>query len=338
MDVRRVGRLARGLFGRWEMILIILIGAAVAWCASLSPYFLTAANLASLSGPYVPIGILALGLTLVIIGAEIDISFVSTMVLSASAFGLLWQGGVNVWVAAVLALVVGAALGAVNGVLVAAFELPSLAITLGTLAAYSGLAAVILRPEGITGFPESFTTLGLATVGIWPISLLIFVGAAIAIGVVLHRTRVGRYIYAVGANREAARLSGIPVTAVVISSFAFLGLVAGGAGLIYTAQYSIRSDAGAGALITAVTVVVLGGVDIFGGRGSVFGVVLAFFLVCLLRNGMQLANINSNAQDIVVSSLLIVAILVGRLREGGIRDSLRLVSERMKFGSSEGHV
>jgi ribose/xylose/arabinose/galactoside ABC-type transport system permease subunit len=124
-------------------------------------------------------------------------------------------------------------------------------------------------------------------------------------------------------------MSGIPVTAVLVGLFAVLGLLAGLAGLIYTAQYSIRADAGAGVLITAVAIVVLGGTDIFGGRGSVLGVVLAFVLICLLRNGMQLANINTHAQDIVVAGLMIGAIATSRLRYGGLRQSLAELRRRV---------
>ena len=307
-------------------MLIVLIFGAGAWSATLSPYFLTASNLASLTGAYVPTGILALGLLLVIVAGEIDISFVSNMVLSAICFGLLWQAGVNVWIAAFIGIITGIALGLLIGILVGRVGLPSLAITLGTLAAYSGLASAILGGDSITGFPDGFTAIGLGSVGIVPVPVLIFAGVAVVAAFVLHTTRFGRYVYAIGANREAARLSGIPVRMVVISLFGILGALAAGSGLVYTASYSIRADAGVGLLLTAITIVVLGGADIFGGKGSVVGTVLAFVLICLLRNGMQLANVTTNEQDILIGALMIVAILIGGNGSGrGQRERLARV-------------
>lgn len=301
-------RRVAALLGRLETILAILIVVAAIWCTSLSPYFLTGRNLAGFTGPYVPTGILALGLLLVITAGDIDISFVSNMVASASCFAVLYQQGIGVWPAALLGVAVGTILGLVNGVLVSVLGVSSLAITLGTLAAYSGLAAALLGPGGVSGFPESFTVIGLGRLGNLPVPIVILAFVAIFMAVMLHTTRWGRYVFAVGSNREVARLSGVPVTLVTLCVFAVLGMLSGLSGLVFTAQYSIRADAGAGILITAVAVVVLGGTDIFGGRGSVLGVVLAFVLVCLLRNGMQLADVNTNVQDIVISVLIIFAI------------------------------
>jgi rhamnose transport system permease protein len=308
---------------RWEVILIVLIVATGIWSATLSSFFLQRANLLDLLTPYIFLGLLAFGLTFVVIAGEIDISVVSTMAVAAASFAHLWNAGVNVWLAALAALVVGTGLGLVNGLLIGVLNLPSLAITLGTLAAYRGLAYLILGGEAISGFPTSFTNIGGGYIrNELPVALLVLCAFALVLGLLLHATRFGRYLYALGSNREAARYSGIPVTVVRVTVFALAGLMAGFAAITYLGYYgSVQADAGSGSeLIDVVTAVVLGGVDIFGGSGSMLGVLLALILVAELRNGMQLANVSGATQDMVIGGLLIAAILAGnalRAAQGG---------------------
>jgi len=204
----------------------------------------------------------------------------------------------------------------VNGILIAILNLPSLAVTLGTLAAYRGLAYVILGGNARSGFPTSFTNIGGGYIhNELPYALLVLIATAIVLGVVLHGTRFGRYLYTIGANREASRFSGVPDTRVRVSIFVLSGLMAGVAGIVYLGYFgSVQADAASGSeLITVVTAVVLGGVDIFGGAGTMVGVFLALILVAELRNGMQLANVGGAAQDIVVGGLLLGAILAGNI-------------------------
>jgi rhamnose transport system permease protein len=204
-------------------------------------------------------------------------------------------------------------------------NLPSLAITLGTLAAYQGLAFVVLGGGEVATFPPGFAKIGggyLAGNQL-PVALLVILGTAFTLGLLLHATRFGRYLFTIGSNREAARFSGIPVPRVRITVFALSGLMAGIAGIVYTGYFgSARADAGTGSLLDVVTAVVLGGVDIFGGAGSMLGVFLAFVLVAEIRNGMQLANVAGYTQDIVIGVLLLTAILIGNLvrraQEGGL--------------------
>ena len=318
-----LGRAVWRVVARWEVILIVLIVATGIWSATLSSFFLQRANLLDLLTPYIFLGLLAFGLTFVVIAGEIDISVVSTMAVAAASFAHLWNAGVNVWLAALAALVVGTGLGLVNGLLIGVLNLPSLAITLGTLAAYRGLAYLILEGEAISGFPTSFTNIGGGYVrNELPVALLVLCGFALVLGLLLHATRFGRYLYALGSNREAARYSGIPVTVVRVTVFALAGLMAGFAAIMYLGYYgSVQADAGSGSeLIDVVTAVVLGGVDIFGGSGSMLGVLLALILVAELRNGMQLANVSGATQDMVIGGLLIAAILAGnalRAAQGG---------------------
>lgn len=311
-----LGRFAWRTVGRWETLLVGLILLVGWWSTTLSPFFLTRINLLDLTTPYIFIGLLALGLTFVVIAGEIDISVASTMAVSAVSFAEIWQGGTNVWLAALAALAVATLLGLVNGVLVGVFNLPSLAVTLGTLAAYRGLAYVILEGEARSGFPTGFTDIGGGYINNeLPKALLVLFGSAVVLGLLLHVTRFGRYVYAIGSNREAARFSGIPVARVRVAVFALSGFMAGCAGIVYLGYFgSVQADAASGSeLIDVVTAVVLGGVNIFGGSGSIPGVILALILVAELRNGMQLDNLSGATQDMVIGGLLVGAILAGNI-------------------------
>jgi len=314
--VSAVGRAALRVTARWEALLVVLILAAGVWSWSLSSFFLHRANLLDLTTPYVYLGLMALGLTFVVIAGEIDISIISTMTVSAVCFAQLWHSGWNVWLAAAAGLVVAAGLGLVNGLLIGVLDLPSLAVTLGTLAAYRGLAYVILGGEARSGFPTSFTNIGGGYIhNELPYALLLLLAAAAVLGVLLHATRYGRYLFALGSNREATRFSGVPDRRVRVSVFVLSGFMAGLAGIVYLGYFgSVQADAASGSeLISVVTAVVLGGVDIFGGAGSMLGVLLALILIAVLRNGMQLDNIGGAAQDIVIGGLLLGAILAGNL-------------------------
>jgi rhamnose transport system permease protein len=321
-----IKRIAVRLLVRWETLLVVAIVGVGIWSATLSPFFLKSANLLDLVTPYVFIGLLAFGLTFVVITGEIDISIVSTLAASIVCFAQIFGAGVNIWLAALAALGIAAALGLANGLLVGVLNLPSLAVTLGTLAAYSGLAFIVLSGEGVASFPSSFTKFGggyLANNEL-PVALLVLLGFAVALGVLLHATRFGRYLFAIGSNREAAGLSGIPVMRVRVTVFVLSGLMAGIAGLVYVGYFgSARADAAQGSLLDVVTAVVLGGVGIFGGTGSMPGVLLALILVAEVRNGMQLANLSGQLQNIVIGVLLLAAIVAGNLiasaQTGGLR-------------------
>ena len=311
-----VGRAIARALARWESLLVVLILAAGIWSSTLSPFFLHSANLLDLLTPYAFMGVIAFGLTFVVIAGEIDISVISTMAVSAVCFAQIWHAGANVWLAVVAGLVIAAGLGLVNGILIGVFKLPSLAVTLGTLAAYRALAYVILGGSARSGFPTEFTNIGGGYIGTQlPEALLVLIGCALVLGFVLHATRFGRYVYALGSNREATRFSGVPDTGVRVAIFVLSGLMAGIAGIVYLGYFgSVQADAASGTeLVTVVTVVVLGGVDIFGGAGTMLGVFLALVLIAVLNNGMQLANIGGATQQIVIGALLLGAILAGNV-------------------------
>ncbi len=303
----------RRLVFRWEGLLVVLILVAVFVNSRLSPFFLNGTNLLRSTSDFIELGIMVLPMVFIIVTGNIDLSIASTLGLSASLMGWLYMGGWNIWLAATVALIAGAGAGLLNGVLVARLRLPALAVTLGTLSFYRGLAYVLLGDQAARGYPDAFTYLGQGTLGSTqiPFSLLVFAVPAVIFGLVLHKTTFGRYLYAIGNNEAAARYSGVPVARIKIAVYVLSGVMAALAGFLLAARYgSTRPDIGLGLELTVITVTVLGGVSIFGGSGTMVGAVLALVLVGILRFGMGLINIQGQVQDIVIGLLLILSILL----------------------------
>lgn len=326
-----LGRL--GGLRRWESALVLLVIVSVLGSALVSPTAFSPSYLLDMLTPYIYLYVMALGLMFVIIVGEIDISVISTMVLSAAVFSQLYAAGVAVPLCVVIALLLSAALGTVNGVLVAVVRLPSLAVTLGTMAAYRGLSYVLLGGAVRSKFPSGLSQIGGGYVaGIVPIALLVLLGIAALLALALHTTRFGRYFFSIGQNSAAAYGSGIPVSRYKIIAFALAGLTAGIASVIYFGYFgSIEADSASGSeLVDVITVIVFGGVSIFGGSGSVVGVILAAVFIASLRDGMQLADVSGSVQGIVVGSLLVV---VTSLRGGlGWVAALRKLLRRVSTG------
>jgi rhamnose transport system permease protein len=298
---------------QWETLLVFLLIATFLMGSSIADSFLDGTNLSLASADLMEKAIMALGLTLVIIAGEIDLSVESMAGLSCAVVGWLFMNGVPVEVAIPLALVLGAAGGLLNGVLVTGFGLPSLVVTLGTLALYRGLALVVLGSEGVSGFPDWFTAFGFGTVPGTPIPwpLLIFVGLALVLGLVLHAMWPGRQLFALGKNASTARFSGVRVARAKLLLFVLNGTIAALAGVILTARFaSSRADIGQGLTLTVVTIVLLGGVNIFGGRGTIPGVVLAAAVLAVLGNVLRLTNVSAEIQSIAVGVLLVVSVVI----------------------------
>jgi len=255
--------------------------------------------------------IVALVMTFIIINAEIDLSVASVMGLSACAFGVLVNGGVPAPVAILLCLLLGAAAGAFNAFWIAVVGIPSLVVTLAMLIGFRGLARVLLEDRGITGFPDWFNALGQQPlVGPFPLSLIIFAVMLVVLTIVLHRTGFGREVFMIGNNAEMARYSGVRVGRVKTILFVLSGTAAALAGLLYAARLaSVRGDAANGFELDIITMVLLGGVSVFGGKGSMLGVILSILIVLNLRNGMALANVTGHIQTGVIGLLLIISVL-----------------------------
>ena len=310
--VRGFSTLRRGAV-RWEGLLVALILVVAVVNSRLSPYFLDGTNLLRTTSDFMELGIMMLPMVFIIVTGNIDLSIASTLGLSASLMGWLFMGGWNIWLAAATALLVGVLAGLLNGVLIARVGLPALAVTLGTLSFYRGLAYVLLGDQAARGYPPAFAYLGQGTLGNTqiPFSLLVFAVLATGFGLVLHKTTFGRYLYAIGNNEAAARYSGVPVARIKISIYILSAVMAALAGFILAARYgSTRPDIGTGLELTVITITVLGGVSIFGGSGTMVGAVLALVLVGILRFGMGLINLQGQVQDIVIGLLLILSILL----------------------------
>jgi rhamnose transport system permease protein len=272
---------------------------------------LSASNFSNLTSNLMEKAIMALPLALVIIAGEIDLSVESMLGLASALLGFTFALGWPLWLDIPLVLVVGAMGGLLNGVLVTRAGLPSLVVTLGTLALFRGLASVVLGPRSISGWPDWFANFGFSTIPgtqiPWP--FLVFAVLAVAFGFVLHRTWIGRQIYAIGKNKEAARYAGIDVARMKTYLFVLSGILSALAGVILTARFSsARADNGQGFVLDVVTSVLLGGVNIFGGEGTILGVVLAIFVIGVLRNGLTLADVSPDTQSVAVGALLILSV------------------------------
>jgi rhamnose transport system permease protein len=311
----------------WEGLLALLIVAAGAWSASLSPYYLNVDQLL-LSTKYMIIpGLLALGLVPVVVMGEIDISLPSILALNTVLLSILARNDVPIALALPAIVATGAACGLANGLLVGLLELPSLAVTLGSLGAIRALAFLLGGDSGFAGFGPDYTSVGANYLGSVPMSLVLFAVAATCFVVLMHRAVFGRAAFAVGANAEAARFSGIRTARAKIAAFTLGGVMAALGALVFVGQYgSARADNADGILLFLVTAVVLGGVDINGGRGTVVGVVLALLLLATLSNGMGLANVPAATQTIVIGVLLVSSVLLPRLL-GAARRRLMAMGE-----------
>jgi rhamnose transport system permease protein len=298
---------------RWETLLAIALIGLILVGNLLSPFFLSATNFANLTAALMEVAIMALPVTLIIIAGEIDLSVESMAGLASAILGFLWAAGVPLEIAIPVVLLAGALGGLLNGLLVAHGGLPSLVVTLGTLALFRGLALIVLGPRGVSDFPPTFTELGFGhvpgTLVPWP--FVIFVALALVLGILLHRTWAGRQVYAIGKNTGAARFSGVRVKRIRTSLFVLSGLIAAVAGVILTSRLSsARADAGQGMTLTVVTVVLLGGVNIFGGSGTIPGVVLAVLAVAVMQNALRLASVTVEVQSIALGLLLILSVVI----------------------------
>lgn len=259
-----------------------------------------------------PILLIALPMTLIIITEEIDLSVASIVGLSSVMTGILTQAGWPFELAALAAIVVGGLAGVVNGFLVTVVGLPSLAVTIGTLALFRGIAVGLLGTTAITDFPELWTDLAKANIPGTPVPMIIipFIVLALIFAVLLHFTPFGRSLYAIGLNKEAAQFSGIDVGRTKFLLFVMSGTVSGFAGVYFTLLYSnARGDNAMGLELQVIAAVLLGGVSIFGGRGALHGVIAGVLLIGTLSSALRLAGVTSDIINVITGVLLIVSVV-----------------------------
>ena len=297
-----------------EALLALLLAVLLFMAWRMAPGFLGLATQLELASHVWELALVALPMTLIIISGGIDLSVGSTMALSAVIFGLAMEAGLSLTLAAALTILVGALAGALNGVFIARVRVHSLIVTLATLSAYRGIAEGISLGRPITGFPPSFAWLGRGSLLGLPVPGLIFALAAIAAGVVLSRTTLGRAVYAIGHNETACRYSGLRVDSIKLALYACSGVAAALAALLFVARRNTaKADLGAGLELDAITAVVLGGTSIFGGRGRILGTLLGILLIHETREFVSWRWNNDELILVVVGSLLIISVLLNGL-------------------------
>jgi rhamnose transport system permease protein len=295
----------------WELVLSVILLGTIVFNLTQSTGYLGVDNFVNLFHLHIEKVIVVISMTFVIIAGEIDLSVASVMAWSASVLAALHEQGAPLALAMVAALAAAASAGLIHGWCVARLGLPSLVVTLAGLIGWRGAARILVEDRSIGDFPRWFERLGQdELVGPLPVAVVVFF-ALFAVGwVVLARSATGRVLYVIGDNAEVARYSGVDVPRTRLLLFITSSLVAGIAGILFAARLgTVRGDMATGYELEIITIVLLGGVSIFGGSGRMSGVLLAVLIVLNLRNGFGLANIGGNTQIGVIGAILIVSVV-----------------------------
>lgn len=305
------GNLRRHL-RRWETLLAIALLVVLAYNISSVPNFLTVYNQVNLFQLGIEKAIVVLVMAFVIINGEIDLSVASMMGLSAAIVAAGYERGWPMILAILVALGVGAGFGLLNGYFITRIGLSSLAVTLAGFIGYRGIAQILVEDGSIGDFPTWFTDLGQkGLIGPVTLSILIFAVFSVIAIIVLHFSGFGRRTYAIGNSAAVSRFSGVPVMRTKMTIFMMSSLVAALAGVLMAARFgSVRASTAKGAELDIITVVLLGGVSIFGGVGTMVGVILSVYLVLNLRNGLVIAGVTGNTQTGIIGLLLILSVLI----------------------------
>ncbi len=315
----------------WEVLLVLILIAALVVGRMLSPVFLSGANVANILADLTEVALMALPMTLIIVAGEIDLSVASVLGASSALMGLLWHLGLPMPLVMLLVLIGGALAGLFNGLVIVKLNLPSLAVTIGTLALFRGLAYVLLGDQAIADFPAAYTQFGMATLGtsFLPLTFIVVIVGAVLFTLLLQATAFGRSLYAIGANSTAAAFSGLDVARIKLRLFVLSGAMSALAGMLYTLRFtSARGDNGEGFELSVIAAVLFGGVSIFGGRGSMYGVLLSLVIIGVLKNALTLADVSSETLTIVTGALLLASVLIPNMaaRWRSMRDRRHLAS------------
>ena len=294
----------------WEALLILVAIAIFVINSFASPYFLNAWSLSDLTFNFTEKALIALAMALLIIAGEIDLSVAAIIALASTMMGLALQAGVDTPGLVAIGIATGLVCGAFNGFLVTGLKLPSIVVTIGTMSLFRGLSFIILGDQAFKGYPESFAFFGQGYVW-WVVSfeLVLFLVCALLYYFLLHRTNFGRRVFAIGNNPVASRFSGVRVDRIRFTLFCLTGLMSGIASVLLTSRLgSTRPSIAQGWELEVITMVVLGGVNILGGSGSILGVVIAAFIMGLVTFGLGLLNVPGIVMSIFIGALLILVI------------------------------
>jgi len=296
----------------WEGLLLVILILVIGFNVVSTPHYLGLQNQINLFELHIEKIIVALIMTFIIINAEIDLSVGSVMGLAGCVMAYLWTREVPFGLCLLAGLLTGVLTGTFNGLMVSYVGLSSLVVTLAGLIGFRGFAHVLLEGNSVGNFPPWFEKLGQEPfIGPFPFAMVVFFVMLIIAIIVLQRAGAGRYVYVIGNNREVARYSGVNVKRVKMTLFILSGTIAAFAGLLMAARLgSMRGDTAQGTELDIITMVLLGGVSIFGGSGTMVGVLLSILIVLNLRNGMGLLNVTGETQTGVIGALLILSVLV----------------------------
>ncbi|MFI5632384.1 ABC transporter permease [Streptomyces sp. NPDC051664] len=303
---------------RWDTVVGVLLIAVFLAGSGTTEGFADTANLSAALDDTAEIALIALPMTLLVVAGQVDLSVASMLGLSSALAGSLWEAGWAFETIVPLCLLVGALGGLLNGWLVTRVGLPSLAVTIGTLTLYRGLASVVLGDKAVADFPETYSQWATYTQTVpgtfIPYPVALFGVLAVVTAVVLHCTAFGRSLYAIGAQEDAAYFAGIRVKRIKLVLFVLAGFVASFAGIVFTLRYgSARADNGVGLELVVIASVLLGGVDFDGGRGTLGGAVAGVLLIGLLNNLLTLNDVSNEIQVIVTGLLLVASVLTPRV-------------------------
>ncbi len=313
----------KSVFARHETVLLVVLILEVFLFKALGPEFFSSDNLANILRHSFEVGLLALVMTPVILTGGIDLSVGSLMGLCAVIFGMLWQDcGLSIWLAALVAVGVGALGGGFNALLITRLGLPPLIVTLGTFSLFRGLAEALTGgTRAFTGFPEGFLQVGDGVFLGMPTQVWLMAVFAVAAWLLVHRTTFGRSFRALGFSPEGARYAGIPVARRTALAYTLAGAVAGVATIVFVSRFGqAKADAGSGYELAAITAVVLGGTSIFGGVGSIHGTLLGVATVAVLSNGLKFVDAVQNPTEL--ASLLTGLLLLAALASGALVKTL----------------
>jgi simple sugar transport system permease protein len=292
----------------WLLGLVVIFGV-------FNPYFFTINNMQNIMVQATVLGLLALAISLPLLVAEIDLSISSNMGFSSVVGAMVIGAGLPWWVGMLAGVAVGAAVGAFNGLCVTRLRMVSLIETLAMMIILQGALLAVTQGNTVSDMPDAYTWIGQATIATWPIMPLVVVVAMIAVAVILRRTVLGRSIYAVGGNAAAAAAAGIRVGRVKIIAFTLSGLLAGVAGYMLASwQMAITSNQGEGSLLYSIAAPIIGGVSVFGGRGSVVGVLGGVLLLTVIQAGLAVVSFPSFYVGMIGGVMIFVAVAIDAIR------------------------
>ncbi|TAV64260.1 ABC transporter permease [Rhizobium leguminosarum] len=308
----RLGTPFRRILASWEVLLFAVAVLIFIFNSLASPYFLDAWNLSDATFNFTEKAMIAFAMALLVISGEIDLSVAAIIALASTAMGAAAQVGIGTPGLVAIGIGTGLACGIFNGVLVSVLKLPSIVVTIGTMSLFRGISYIVLGDQAYGKYPTDFAYFGQGYV-VWVFSFefVLFIVLAILFAILLHATNFGRQVYAIGNNDFAARFSGIPVERVKFILFLLTGVMSGVAAVCLTSRLgSTRPSIAQGWELEVVTMVVLGGISILGGSGTIVGVVIAAFVMGLVTFGLGLLNVPGIVMSIFIGLLLIITIAI----------------------------